>query len=252
MSTNISWTDETLNLLTGCTKVSDGCAHCYSEVTCNRMKWNPNPYVAHKFRNGFSVVTEHPQYLNDPILRRTPKKIFLNSLSDTFHKDVSDGLLDATFQMIRQHPQHTFQILTKRPEGFSRILRWPRNVWLGVTVESEKYLYRLDILKHQSISVKFVSLEPLLGPIPGDAIPGLDWVVLGGESGSKARPMNLDWAREIRDACEFYQVPLWFKQVGGRSRDKGGSLLDGEQYHNFPAWYKIKPELLEKLRVDFT
>ena len=233
MSTNISWTDETLNLLTGCTKVSDGCVNCYAEVTCNRMTHNPNPKVAHKFRNGFKL-TEHPQYLNDPILRGKSKRIFMNSLSDTFHKDVSDGFLGAMFQMIAEHPQHIFQVLTKRPEGFSRIQTWPANVWLGVTVESSKYLQRIDVLKTQTPTVKFVSFEPLLGPISADAIRGLDWVVVGGESGHKARPMNLEWAREIQGACKGYNVPFFFKQVGGKDRAKGGQWLDGEQYHEYP------------------
>jgi protein gp37 len=197
------------------------------------MRLNPNAKVAHKFRNGFKL-TEHPQHLSDPVLRGKPKRIFLNSLSDTFHKDVSDGFLDATFDMITQYPQHIFQVLTKRPEGFSRIQTWPRNVWLGVTMESEKYLSRLEILKKQDAAVRFASLEPLLGPIPVDAIKGLDWLIVGGESGPKARPMDLKWAIEIREACRRYGVPLWFKQVGGKDRQKGGSLLEGKEHHEYP------------------
>ncbi len=235
MSTNISYADDTLNLLTGCSKVSEGCAHCYAQVTCHRMKGNPNPKTAFKFRNGFSVVTEHPQYLDDSKLHGKPKKIFLNSLSDTFHADVSQSFLEKMFEMISEHPQHIFLVLTKRPENFSRIQVYPGNVWLGVTVESDKYLYRLDILKKQSVSVKYVSFEPLLGPIPGDAIQGLDWVIVGGESGPRARAMDICHARDIREACKFYNVPLWFKQVGGKDKDKGGHFLDGEVIYQFPA-----------------
>jgi len=234
MSTLISWTQETLNLLTGCTKCSAGCANCYAERQIHIKIKNPNPKISHKFRNGFKV-TEHPQYLYHAILRGKPKMIFLNSLSDTFHPDSSVEFLNQTFDMIRKHPQHIFQVLTKRPERLYLIEDYPSNAWLGVTVENADYLNRIDYLLKTNATVKFCSFEPLLGAIPSDAVVGLDWVIVGGESGPKARTMRPEWAVGIRDACQTHGVPFFFKQMGGKGRDKGGKLLCGKLYQEFPV-----------------
>jgi len=234
MSTLISWTNETLNLLTGCTKCSPGCANCYAERQINMKMGNPNPKISYKFRNGFKL-TEHPQYLNDPILRGKPKMIFLNSLSDTFHPDSSVEFVNQTFDMIRKHPQHIFQVLTKRPERLHLIEDYPPNAWLGVTVENADYLNRIDYLLKTNATVKFCSFEPLLGAIPSDAVVGLDWVIVGGESGPKARTMRPEWAVGILNGCQTHSIPFFFKQMGGKGRDKGGKLLFGELYDEFPV-----------------
>jgi protein gp37 len=233
MSTLISWTNETLNLLTGCTKCSAGCVNCYAERQIHIKMKNPNPKISYKFRNGFKL-TEHPQCLEDRVLRGKPKMIFLNSLSDTFHTAVSEEFLHQTFDMIRNHPQHIFQVLTKRPERLHLVEDYPPNVWLGVTVENADYVNRIEYLLKTNATVKFGSFEPLLGPIPPDAIVGLDWVIVGGESGPKARPMKAEWALEIKDACQAHGVPFFFKQMGGKERDKGGKLLLGKVYDEFP------------------
>ena len=234
MSTLISWTNETLNLLTGCTKCSAGCVNCYAERQIRMKMGNPNPKVAHKFRNGFKL-TEHPQCLDDRVLRGKAKMIFLNSLSDTFHAAVSEEFLGQIFDMIRKHRQHIFQVLTKRPERLHLIADYPSNAWLGVTVENADYLNRIDYLLKTNATVKFCSFEPLLGPIPSDAVIGLDWVIVGGESGPEARPMRPEWAVEIREACQTHGVPFFFKQMGGKGRDKGGKLLLGKLYQEFPV-----------------
>ncbi|MGO8880655.1 MAG: DUF5131 family protein [Desulfomonilaceae bacterium] len=239
MSTGISWADETWNPVTGCTPISDGCVNCYAKkmVEHGRLKGHP------RYPNGFKV-TEHEDLLSHKVLAGKGKKIFVCDMGDLFHQDVSESFLNKIIGVIGQHPHHIFQLLTKRPEGFARVKSWPRNVWLGVTVESSKYLNRLDLLRQQDVSVKFVSFEPLLGPIPESAIEGLDWAIVGGESGPKARPMDLKWARDLRDFCSFYDVPFWFKQVGGRDKAKGGELLDEELYHEFP-----KPQEDGRVRV---
>ena len=232
MSTNISWTDETWNPVSGCTPISDGCVNCYAKkmVEHGRLKNHP------RYPNGFKV-TEHEDKLSAKVLAGKEKKIFVCDMGDLFHQDVSESFQNEIISVIHEHPQHIFQLLTKRPEGFSRIQTWPRNVWLGVTVESSKYLRRLDLLRKQQVSVKFASFEPLLGPIPVDAIKGLNWAIVGGESGPKARPMDLKWARDLRDFCSFYDVPFFFKQVGGKKNKEGyhgGELLDGQLIQEFP------------------
>jgi protein gp37 len=194
---------------------------------------NPNPKVSHKFRNGFKF-TEHPQYLNDLVLRGKSKRIFLNSLSDTFHPDGSVEFLNQTFDMIREHSQHTFQVLTKRPERLHLIEDYPSNAWLGVTVENTDYINRIDYLLDTNARIKFCSFEPLLGPISPDAVLGLSWVIVGGESGPKARTMKPEWAVEIREACQIHSIPFFFKQMGGKGRDKGGKLLCGALCQEFP------------------
>ncbi len=234
--TKIQWTDETWNSITGCTPLSAGCANCYARKNALRLQGNPNPRVARKYRNGFDL-TIHPEYLNLPARWKEPRKVFVNSMSDTFHRDVPEDFIGALFEQIVRHPQHVFQVLTKRAERLAELsanLPWPENLWMGVTVESADYADRLDHLRTAPASVRFVSFEPLLGPIRDLDLTGIDWVIVGGESGPRARPMDVQWAGEIRDRSLERGIPFFFKQVGGRGRDKGGRLLDGREWNQFP------------------
>lgn len=197
-----------------------------------RMASNPSPKIAYKYRNKFKL-TEHPEELEKTI-GGNHKIVFMNSMSDTFHQDVSESFLFKIFDFIRRHPQHIFQVLTKRANRLSIIKDYPSNVWLGVTVEKSDYLDRIDFLMNTNAKVKWISCEPLLGPIESDEIKSLDWIVVGGESGPKCRPMNLDWARKIRDFCQEHDVPFYFKQAGGPDRDKGGKTLDGKICQQLP------------------
>lgn len=232
MSANIPWTHISFNCLTGCTKYSDGCINCYAMPMAIRMASNPNPKISYKYRNGFKL-TEHPKELEKNIGGKN-KIIFMNSMSDTFHQNVSESFLYEIVDFIRRHPQHIFQVLTKRANRLSIIKNYPSNVWLGVTVEKSDYLERIEYLMSTNAKVKWISCEPLLGPIESDKIKCLDWVVVGGESGPNCRPMNLEWARKIRDICEEQDTPFYFKQAGGAGRDKGGKILDGKIYKQWP------------------
>ncbi|MGO8880520.1 MAG: DUF5131 family protein [Desulfomonilaceae bacterium] len=232
MSANIPWIHISFNCLTGCTKYSDGCINCYAKPMATRMASNPNPKTAYKYRNGFKL-TEHPEELEKNIGGKN-KLIFINSMADTFHEKVSQSFLYGIFDFIRRHPHHIFQVLTKRANRLSIIKDYPPNVWLGVTVEKSKYLNRIEYLMDTDATVKWISCEPLLGPIDSDKIKCVDWVVVGGESGPNCRPMKLNWARQVRDTCNKHDVPFWFKQAGGPDRAKGGKLLDGEIYKQWP------------------
>lgn len=234
--TNIQWTDDTWNTITGCTPVSPACANCYARKHAVRLHGNPNEKVSFKYRNGFRL-TLHPQYLDEPLSWRKPRLVFVNSMSDTFHEDVPQDFIEALFNRMAGCPDHTFQVLTKRAERLahlSRVLPWPDNVWTGVTIENADYLHRLDFLRQVPARIRFVSFEPLLGPIPDVDLRGIHWVILGGESGSAARAMDLDWARDIRDHCRNLEIPFFFKQVGGRARHKGGRMLDEVEWNEFP------------------
>ena len=232
MSANIPWTHVSFNCLTGCTQYSEGCQNCYAKPMAERMSCNPHPRTAYKYRNGFKL-TEHPEELEKTIAGKN-KIVFMNSMSDTFHQDVSESFLYGMFDFISRHPQHIFQVLTKRANRLALIKDYPSNVWLGVTVEKSDSLDRIDFLMATNATLKWISCEPLLGAIESDKIKCLDWIVVGGESGPKCRPMNLDWATKIRDICEGNDVPFWFKQAGGPGRDKGGKLLDGKSYQQWP------------------
>jgi protein gp37 len=234
--TKIQWTDETLNCVTGCTQLSAGCANCYARKNALRLQHNPNPKVAHKYRNGFQVTT-HPEYLDLPLRWKQPRKVFVNSMSDTFHPDVPGNFIRALFRRIAECPQHIFQVLTKRADRLATLsggLPWPENIWMGVTIESADYVERMDYLRRVPARMRFISFEPLLGPIPNLDLSGINWVIVGGESGPNARPMELQWAGDIRNRCLERGVPFFFKQVGGRDRAKGGRLLDGREWNQFP------------------
>ena len=231
-NTGIEWTDKTWNPTTGCDKISPGCLHCYAETITQRF---PN-----NFTNGFNL-TLHPSRLSDPIRWRTPSRIFVNSMSDLFHKDIPLEFIEKVFFTIQKTPWHIYQILTKRHERINEIvsnLIVPDNVWLGVSVENQKYVHRIDFLREIKASVKFISCEPLLGPLQLD-LTGIDWVIVGGESGQNYRQMNIDWVSSIRDQCQSTNTAFFFKQVGGRTPKSGGRLLDDKIWDAMPEeWNK--------------
>ena len=234
MSTHssIEWTDVTWNPVTGCTKISHGCKHCYAERMAKRLR----EMGVEKYRDGFSVNV-HESTLSDPLKWKQPRFVFVNSMSDLFHKSVPAEFIERVFDVMGRTPQHRFQVLTKRPSRVAQMgrkLNWAPNVWLGVSIESERWLGRLATLKGTAARVKFLSLEPLLGPLPNMELDGIDWVIVGGESGPGARPMEADWVRDIRDQCESNDVPFFFKQWGGVFKKRTGRTLDNREWNQMP------------------
>jgi protein gp37 len=231
--TGIEWTDATWNPVTGCTAVSAGCDHCYAEVLARRLQ----RMGVEKYRNGFEV-TLHPDALGQPLAWKTPRRVFVNSMSDLFHARVPKAFLGHIWEVMAACPQHTFQVLTKRPE---RMARWtahhpaPPNVWLGTSVEDERVMGRIERLRACRAQVRFLSCEPLIGPLPSLDLTGIHWVIVGGESGAGHRPMETDWVKSIRDLCRRDGVPFFFKQWGGRTPKVGGRLLDGRTWDEFPG-----------------
>jgi protein gp37 len=228
----IEWTDATWNPVTGCTKVSPGCKHCYAERLALRLRAMGNP----RYGNGFMVTLQEDQ-LDLPLRWHRPKRIFVNSMSDLFHESVPEDYIRRVFDIMRKAHWHTFQILTKRSERLARVapaLPWPANVWQGVSVESACYVARIPHLRQVAASVRFLSVEPLLGPIPDLPLDGVDWVIVGGESGPQRRDMAAVWARDIRDQCERKSVPFFFKQWGGRTPKSRGRMLDGRTWDEMP------------------
>ena len=235
MATNssIEWTDTTWNPLTGCTKISPGCKHCYAERMARRLKAMGQPNYA----NGFQL-TLHEDMLGQPLTWRKPRTVFVNSMSDLFHKDVPAEFILRVFAVMREASRHRFQVLTKRAERVAKLsaeIDWPPNVWMGVSVETAAYTFRIDHLRRTGAAVKFLSVEPLLGPIPDLDLTGIDWVIVGGESGPGARPMAEAWATDIRDQCVEARVSFFFKQWGGVVKSKTGRELDGKTWDEMPA-----------------
>jgi len=226
-NTGIEWTDKTWNPTTGCDKVSPGCANCYAEALTKRF---PKTFVS-----GFNL-TLYPERLKEPLRWQKPSRIFVNSMSDLFHKDVPLGFIGEVLSVIRSTPQHSYQILTKRPERLPEILSnlvLPDNVWLGVSVESQNYVQRIDYIRNVPVPVRFISCEPLLGDLTLD-LSNINWVIVGGESGQNSRSMNLDWARSVRNQCQSAGVAFFFKQVGGKTSKANGNLLDGKIWNEMP------------------
>jgi len=231
-TSKIEWTESTWNPLTGCTKISPGCKNCYAERMAKRLQ----AMGQEKYRNGFNL-TLHPASLDEPLLWKKPRMIFVNSMSDLFHKDVPEDFIQQVFSVMRQAHWHTFQVLTKRAERLlelDREIDWPDNVWMGVSVENQDYAFRIDLLRQTHACVKFLSLEPLLGPLPHLELEGIHWVIVGGESGPRARPLEREWVTEIRDQCLAQKVPFFFKQWGGTNKKKTGRLLDGRTWDEWP------------------
>lgn len=229
----IEWTESTWNPLTGCTKISPGCAHCYAERMAMRLQAMGQPNYA----NGFDL-TLHEKALELPLKWKKPQTIFVNSMSDLFHKEVPEEFILRVFEVMAEADWHQFQVLTKRSDrlfDLSPKLPWRPHIWMGVSVENLKYVHRIDHLRETQAMVKFLSLEPLLGPLPRLNLRGIDWVIVGGESGPGARPMDPEWVRDIRDQCVRKCVPFFFKQWGGVRKKKTGRELEGRTWDEMPA-----------------
>lgn len=232
---SIDWTDATWNPVRGCTKVSLGCKFCYAETFAERFRGVPG----HPFEYGFDLRLVQGK-LSAPLSWRKPRRIFVNSMSDLFHEEVPDSFIFAVFDVIQRANWHTFQLLTKRAERLLSIageLPWPPNLWLGVSIESHKYAFRSNLISDLPASIKFISAEPLLGPIPDLPLKGIDWLIAGGESGRSARPMDLSWVRNLRDQCKSAGVAFFLKQLGGRRNKRSGeqAVLDGQRWRELPA-----------------
>lgn len=239
-TSDIEWTEQTWNPTTGCTKVSSGCKHCYAEVMAHRL----NAMGTRGYQNNFKLTLQ-PNRINQPLLRTKPTVYFVNSMSDLFHEDIPDSYLDQVFNSIERTPQHTYQILTKRAERLPKYFKsrqCPTNVWLGVSVEDKKHgIPRIDFLRQVNARIRFLSVEPLLEDIGEIKLNDIHWVIVGGESGHKARPMKPEWAESIRDQCEDANVAFFFKQWGGwgadgvkRAKSHNGRLLSGKVWDNYP------------------
>jgi protein gp37 len=242
VKSSIEWTEATWNPTTGCDRTSPGCENCYALTLAKRLK----AMGAERYQNdgdertsgpGFGL-TVHEDALDVPRRWKQPRLVFVNSMSDLFHDDVPEDFIGAVFTVMKETPRHTYQILTKRSKRLVRLgprLDWPSNVWMGVSVESARYGFRIDHLRQVPAAVRFVSAEPLLGPLGSVDLTGIDWVIAGGESGPHARPMDISWGRELRDHCIAEGVNFFFKQWGGRTPKAGGRELDGRTWDDMPA-----------------
>jgi len=232
-NSRIEWTDATWNPVTGCTKISDGCRNCYAERMARRLQ----AMGQRNYANGFRV-TLHDHALELPLRWRSPHSVFVNSMSDLFHKSVPLEFILRVFDVMNQANWHTYQVLTKRSARLRELaasIPWAPHIWMGVTVESAAYLGRISDLRQTDARVKFVSFEPLLGPVGHADLSGVDWVIAGGESGPGARPMRREWLVGIRDRCADSSVPFFFKQWGGTRKKLAGRELDGRTYNALPA-----------------
>lgn len=233
---SIEWTEMTWNPVTGCDKISAGCKFCYAEVMSKRLK----AMGVEKYQNEFKL-TIHEEELATPYTWKKSKVVFVNSMSDLFHKDVPVEFIQRVFRVMKENPQHVFQVLTKRTdvmlyydkEGW---LDWSHNIWMGVSVENAKVMNRIDLLRQSNARTKFLSFEPLIGPLPNLKLKGIDWVIVGGESGRKPRPMKKEWVLDIKKQCEKSDVAFFFKQWGGTNKKKTGNLLDGKKYLEMPEY----------------
>lgn len=231
-NSKIEWTEATWNPVTGCHKVSPGCAHCYAETFAERWRG----IAGHPYEQGFDLKL-WPDRLGIPLRWRRPRTIFVNSMSDLFHEDVPVEFIGEVFDVMRRADWHVFQILTKRDQRLAELggtLDWPMNVWMGVSIENRKFVHRADALRSVPAAVRFISAEPLLGPLEGLDLTGIDWLIAGGESGPKHRTMKPEWARELRKRCNDEGVAYFFKQWGGRTSKSGGRELDGRTWDDLP------------------
>ena len=229
----IEWTESTWNPVTGCTKISSGCKNCYAERMAKRLKAMGQPNYA----NGFDVTT-HDHALELPLRWKRPQTIFVNSMSDLFHKKVPTDFILRIFDVMNKADWHRYQVLTKRPGRLLQLdaqLTWAPHIWMGVTVENADHIARIDDLRRSGEHTKFLSLEPLLGPMPELNLDGIDWAIVGGESGPGARPMHPNWVRQIREQCVESGVPFFFKQWGGVNKKKAGRTLDGRTWAEMPV-----------------
>ena len=234
-TSKIEWTETTWNPVTGCTKISSGCKHCYAERMALRLQAMGTP----KYANGFRV-TCHRDLLGLPMTWKKSRMVFVNSMSDLFHEDVPFGFINRIFKTMRSSPQHIFQILTKRDDRLIKLstdLLWAENIWMGVTIEDRDCLHRLDALRTCDAKVKFLSCEPLLQPLGEIDLNGIDWVIVGGESGPGARPMEKVWVEQIMAQCRAANVPFFFKQWGGVNKKKTGRILNGRIWQQMPQMF---------------
>ncbi|NVJ46754.1 MAG: phage Gp37/Gp68 family protein [Cytophagia bacterium] len=228
----IEWTELTWNPTTGCTKISQGCKFCYAEVMSKRL----HAMGVDKYKDNFKVRT-HESALDIPYKWKKSKMVFVNSMSDLFHPEVPLEFIQKVFKTMRDNPQHVFQILTKRSERLAELdseLKWSHNIWMGVSVEDQRVEHRIDDLRKSNAKVKFLSLEPLIGPLPNLNLDKIDWVIVGGESGHKPRPIESDWVLDIQEQCQKSEVAFFFKQWGGKNKKKAGRILNGQTYDEMP------------------
>lgn len=229
----IEWTESTWNPVTGCTKISPGCKHCYAERMAARLQAMGQANYAKGF-----ALTLQPHMLERPLRWKNPQTIFVNSMSDLFHADVPLEYIRRVFDVMATATWHRFQVLTKRADRLRAIsaeINWPSNVWMGTSVESDRYRGRIDDLRASGARVKFLSLEPLLGPLPDLDLAAIDWVIVGGESGPGARAMDPNWATDLRDQCLRARVPFFFKQWGGKNKKQTGRMLEGRLWDEMPV-----------------
>jgi protein gp37 len=232
---DIEWTEMTWNPTTGCSKVSAGCKHCYAEVMSKRLQ----AMGIEKYKDAFKLRI-HPDALQIPYTWKTSKVVFVNSMSDLFHKEVPLTFIKQVFAVMNDNPQHVFQVLTKRSDlllTYNKELKWTHNIWMGVSVEDVRVTERIDHLRKTSARVKFLSCEPLIGPIPSMNLDGIDWLIVGGESGRKPRHMNEDWVLDILDQCKKADVKFFFKQWGGTNKKKTGRILLNQTWDEMPEQY---------------
>lgn len=245
LNSAIEWTDATWNPVTGCTEVSPGCDNCYARVFAERWRGIPG----HHYEQGFDLRLWEDR-LDYPFKWKKPRRIFVNSMSDLFHRDVSNDFVLKVFEVMKKANWHTYQILTKRPARLTRLVpeisevfygnfstgrTWPTNIWLGVSIETSAYKWRLAYLKEVPASVRFISAEPLLGSLNQLDLSNIHWVIAGGESGAQARECNPEWVRGLRDSCNILNIPFFFKQWGGRTPKAGGRILDGRTWDEYPT-----------------
>ena len=230
--TTIEWTEATWNPITGCSKISPGCKNCYAERMAKRLQ----AMGQFRYHNGFQLTLQ-PQTLNEPFKWKKSRTIFVNSMSDLFHELVPLSFIDKVFHVMNNCQHHQFQILTKRSTNLRQLasfLNWTENIWIGVSVESQDYVYRIDDLRTIPATIRFLSIEPFISPIKQLDLTGIDWVIVGGESGPHARPIHKNWVRDIREICIEQNVPFFFKQWGGVRRKKSGRLLDKREWNEMP------------------
>jgi protein gp37 len=235
---SIEWTEMTWNPTTGCDKVSAGCKFCYAEIMSKRLQ----AMGVEKYRDNFEVRI-HEEALKIPYTWKKSKVVFVNSMSDLFHKDIPLDFIKKVFKVMNDNPQHVFQVLTKRAERLFELhneFKWTHNIWMGVSIENDKSRNRIDYLRETNARVKFLSLEPLIGPLKRLNLEKIDWVIVGGESGHKPRPMNLYWVIDIQEQCQKSEVAFFFKQWGGKNKKATGRILNGRTYDEMPEIELLK------------
>ncbi|MFN8365797.1 MAG: phage Gp37/Gp68 family protein [Candidatus Kapaibacterium sp.] len=240
---SIEWTEMTWNPVTGCSKISQGCKFCYAEIMSKRLQ----AMGLEKYKHGFKKVVLHESSLKIPYTWRKPQIVFVNSMSDLFHKDVPLEFIQRVFEVMNDCPQHVFQVLTKRSERLLELnkqLKWAHNIWMGVSVEDSRVIHRIDDLRKTKAKVKFLSCEPLIGPLHAMNLKKIDWVIVGGESGHKPREMKYEWVVDILEQCQNKGTKFFFKQWGGRNKKANGRALDGRTYDEMPLKQLIEHEMM--------